>query len=465
MTVRVRFAPAPTGSLHIGGARTALFNYLFARNKGGNFILRIEDTDRERSTKEFEDMILNGMDWLGMNYDEGPFYQSQRDAVYKKQIEKLLDEGKAYRCYCTSDELDKIREAAVKAGKKPKYDNRCRERKDHPDKPHTIRIKAPLEGTTSYHDICRGTITTDNNELDDFIIARSDGSPTYNLTVVVDDVDMGMTHIIRGDDHINNTPKQIILYNALGYPLPEFAHLPMIHGPDKKKLSKRHGAVSVLEYREQGFLPEAMLNYLARLGWAYGDKEIFTKDELIRYFDLSQVSGSASIFDIEKLKWVNSQHMLSHDNEELLDLTLPYLKQHGLNIDNREFAVKAIGSMRERAKTLDELAGNSSFYFSDEVIFDENAAKKWLDDKGKKALKKIRSEIEKSSSLTVEDLEEAFGHILEATGQKMLELAQPCRVALTGSTASPSIYEVMAVLGKEKVLERINRAINKSSSS
>lgn len=460
MTVRVRFAPSPTGHLHIGGARTALFNYLFARNKGGEFILRIEDTDRERSIEEFRVSILEGMKWLGMDYDGEPIYQSRRTDIYKDHIKELLGNGRAYRCYCTPEELTERREAALKAGDKPKYDNRCRERTDQPNLPFAIRIKAPQDGTTTYHDICRGKITVDNKELDDLIIARSDGSPTYNFTVVVDDVDMKMTHIIRGDDHINNTPRQIVLYNAMDYPIPEFAHLPMIYGSDKKKLSKRHGAVSVIEYQDAGFLPEAMMNYLARLGWSYGDQEIFTKDELIKYFDLSQVGSSPSVFNTEKLTWINSQHMLKYDDKELLKLVTPYLKKRGLDYDNEEFAAKAVKSERERGKTLGELADISAFYFCDEVIFDEKAVKKWLNGDGKELLKMIKARLEKLGQFDEENIGKVFNDLMTETGLKMLNLAQPCRVALTGTTVSPGIYEVIAILGKEKTLKRFERAIN-----
>lgn len=465
MTVRVRFAPSPTGHLHIGGARTALFNYLFARHMKGEFILRIEDTDRERSTDEFTKSILDGMKWLGLEHDGEIAYQSQRMQIYKEHIQQLLDEGKAYRCYCTPEELDGRRQAALAAGRVPKYDNRCREKADKSDLPFAIRIKAPLTGTTTYHDICRGEIGVDNSQLDDLIIARSDGSPTYNFTVVVDDVEMKMTHIIRGDDHINNTPRQIILYNAFGYPTPEFAHLPMIYGPDKKKLSKRHGAVSVIEYQEKGFLPEAMVNYLARLGWSYGDQEIFTKDELIKYFELSQVGNSPSVFDMEKLTWVNGQHMLKFSDKDLVKIVRPYLEKRSLSYTDEEFATRAIRSERERGKTLDELAEISAFYFRDEVNFDEKAAPKWLDAKGKETLKKIRFEIEKLPNFSEESIGSVFKKLIEETGEKMLALAQPCRVALTGTTVSPGIYEVMAILGKEKVLKRFERALNTTSFS
>ena len=461
MTVRVRFAPSPTGHLHIGGARTALFNYLFARNKGGEFFLRIEDTDQERSTEEYLQSILEGMEWLGLEHDGELVFQSKRTDSHTAHIKQLLDEGKAYRCYCTSEELTERREALLKAGKKPKYDNRCREITDHPeDKPFAIRIKAPLTGTTSYHDICRGTITVNNEELDDLIIARSDGSPTYNLTVVVDDVDMKITHVIRGDDHINNTSRQIVLYKAMNYEVPEFAHLPMIHGPDKKKLSKRHGAVSVIEYEDQGFLPEAMVNYLARLGWSFGDQEIFTKEELIKHFDLAQVGNSPSVFDIEKLTWVNSQHMLKYDDKQLLELVTPYLTKRGLSYSDAEFATKAIKSERERGKTLDELAEISAFYFRDEVTFDEKSVKKWLNENGKKTLTDIKTGLEELDDFSEESIGSVFKKIMEDSGQKMLKLAQPCRVALTGTTVSPGIYEVIAILGKEKTIKRFQTALN-----
>ncbi|MDZ4224277.1 MAG: glutamate--tRNA ligase, partial [bacterium] len=312
--VRVRFAPSPTGHLHIGGARTALFNYLFARNLKGTFILRIEDTDRERSTQEYTDFILKGMEWLGMEWDEGPFHQTERMDIYREHVEKLLKEGKAYRCYCLPEELETRRKALLAAGKKPKYDGKCRTMDSglgtEDQKPYCIRFKAPQEGNLTFNDICRGEITFNREELDDMIIARTDGSPTYNFTVVVDDVTLKITHVIRGDDHLNKTPRQIQLYEALNYPIPHFAHLPMILGPDKQKLSKRHGAVSVIEYKTYGFLPEAMLNYLARLGWSHGDQEIFTKEELVQFFDLNVVGKSPSVFDIEKCKWVNHQHMM-----------------------------------------------------------------------------------------------------------------------------------------------------------
>lgn len=460
-TVRVRFAPSPTGHLHIGGARTALFNYLFARHHRGVFILRIEDTDVERSTQEYLDSILKGMEWLGMEWDEGPFFQMERMDIYREHVERLLKGGNAYRCYCTPEELEAKRQAALAAGKKPKYDGTCRTKCQVPStkyQPFCIRFKAPLEGTVEFEDICRGKISVDREELDDLIIARTDGTPTYNFTVVVDDVTMQITHVIRGDDHLNNTPRQIQLYEALGYPIPQFAHLPMILGPDKKKLSKRHGAVSVVEYQDQGFLPEAMLNYLARLGWSCGDQEIFTKQELIEKFDLPAVGKSPSVFDIEKCTWVNSQHLAKLSDAELAIKTKPYLETLRLKIEDPDYAAKALHSERERGKTLKELAEISAFYFRDEVLFDESAKQKWLDEPHQKNLKILQAKLEKLDSWNEAKIKEVFEAAMKEAGvQKMIELAQPVRVALTGTTVSPGIFEVLAILGKERALKRLTR--------
>ena len=461
---RIRFAPSPTGFLHIGGARTALFNYLFARHHGGTFVLRIEDTDRERSTQEFTESILAGMKWLGLTWDEGPIHQFERIKIYQEQVQKLLDQGKAYRCYCTSEELETKRAAALKAGQKPKYDGKCRHsgepRIANREQPFVIRFKAPQTGVTQFEDICRGTLTFENKELDDLILLRSDGTPTYNLTVVVDDVLMEMTHIIRGDDHINNTPRQILLYQAFEYPVPQFGHLPMILGPDKKKLSKRHGAVSVIEYQKLGFLPEAMLNYLARLGWSHGDQEIFSKENLIEHFDLSVVGKSPSVFDIEKCTWVNSQHLAKLSADQLLMAALPYLTELGLNLTDREFAKRALCSERERGKTLKELAEIAAFYFRDEVVWDEKAVAKWLGSDGKTKLKTLRDRFATLKVFDEKTTHEAFdGAMKELKIEKMLDLAQPCRVALTGTTVSPGIFEVLAILGQARSLQRFDRAL------
>ena len=458
--IRVRFAPSPTGNLHIGGARTALFNYLFARRYGGAFVLRIEDTDRERSTEEFTKSIMEGMHWLGMEWDEGPFHQFERLKFYQEQVQKLMDEGKAYRCYCTAEELEAKRKAALKSGKKPKYDGTCRssQRSAVSGQPFCIRFKAPEEGTTKFTDICRDEMQFDNKELDDLVIARSDGTPTYNLTVVVDDVLMKMTHIIRGDDHLNNTPRQILLYQAFNYPVPQFAHLPMILGPDKQKLSKRHGAVSVIEYQKMGFLPEAMLNYLARLGWSHGDQEIFTKKELMEKFDLSVVGKSPSVFDIQKCTWVNSQHLLKKTDVELVELSLPYFADMGITIKDKEYTARALHSEREKAKTLKELSEITAFYLRDEVVYDPAAVSQWLNDEGKSKLKKLKENIETLKTFDETSLKTIFEQTMQEMGIfKMVELAQPVRVALCGSTKSPGIYEVMLILGKERVLHRLGR--------
>ncbi|MFH0799336.1 MAG: glutamate--tRNA ligase [Pseudomonadota bacterium] len=459
MKPRVRFAPSPTGSLHIGGARTALFNWLFARHSGGTFILRVEDTDLERSTKEFEKSILDGMKWLGMDWDEGPYYQTQRMDLYKEHVGKLLGSGKAYRCSCTQEEIEAMRQKAMAVGGKPKYDGTCRGGQKHPDKPSVVRFKAPTDGATEFHDICRGTVRTENAELDDLIIARSDGSPTYNFTVVVDDVTMGITHVIRGDDHINNTPRQVLLYEALGFPAPEFAHLPMIHGPDKKKLSKRHGATSVIEYEKMGYLPDAMVNYLARLGWAHGDQEIFTREELIAKFDMPAVGSAASIFDAEKLGWVNSQHLLKLPNETLVELTRPFWSELGISIDDAAYAARAMATVRVRGDTLKKLAELSAFYFRDAIEIDPKAAAKWLGGEYAARLKELHTKLASEEEFSEASLSKIFDAEIAKAGIKMTEIAQPVRVALTGGTASPGLFEVMAVLGKDRVLKRLGAVL------
>lgn len=460
MTCRVRFAPSPTGHLHIGGARTALYNWLLARKLGGKFILRIEDTDTERSTQEYTASILEGMKWLGLNWDEGPFFQMERMNVYKAHVEDLLKRGLAYKCYCTQEELEEKRQLAMKEGRKPKYDGKCRELTQHPEgKPYSIRFKAPVEGTTVVKDLVKGDVSFENKELDDLIILRSNGTPTYNFTVVVDDVEMKITHVIRGDDHLNNTPRQILMYQAFNYPVPQFAHLPMILGADKKRLSKRFAATSVLEYKGQGFLPDALLNYLARLGWAHGDQEIFTLQEMINAFDLSDVGKAAAVFDPEKLKWVNSQHMLKMTDEQILSATTPFLEKRGLKVNDHSIAIKAVKSERERGKTFDELAEISAFYFKDEITFDDKTKEKWLNDEGKKTLSLIAERLATISDFNDHNIAEEFKKLIAETGKKMLDLAQPCRVALTGTTVSPGIYEVMAILGKETVLRRFKQAL------
>ncbi len=422
--------------------------------------MRVEDTDRERSTKEFENSIIEGMKWLGMDWDEGPFYQTARMDLYKEHVQKLLDAGHAYRCTCTVEELEAKRQAAIANSQKPKYDGKCRNGGADPNLPAVIRFKAPQEGFTEFHDIIRGTIRYENKELDDLIIARSDGTPTYNFTVVVDDVTMNITHVIRGDDHINNTPRQVQMYHAMGYPIPEFAHLPMIYGPDKKKLSKRHGAASVLEYKEMGYLPEGIVNYLSRLGWSHGDQEIFTVKELIDCFDLTAVGSSPSVFDFEKLGWVMSQHMIKYTNEQLVDLAEPFLNKLGLQVTDKEYAAKAIATERERAKNLKELAEVSAFFFRDEVEMDPKSAEKWLNAEGKALLSEFYNRAVELPAFTDTLLSGIINSLMQEKNLKMLAVAQPLRVALTGSTASPGIYEVLSILGKERSLKRIKAAIH-----
>ncbi len=460
--IRVRFAPSPTGTLHIGGARTALFNWLFARHENGVFILRIEDTDRERSTEEFTASIIDGMQWLGLDWDEGPIHQMDRMDIYKEHIDLLLAKGLAYRCYCSQEELETKRQAMLTAGQKPKYDGKCRERKDNPDQPFAIRLKSPQTGITAIDDVCRGHIEFENKELDDLIIARSDGTPTYNFTVVVDDATMKISHVIRGDDHLNNTPRQVLIYKALNYPLPVFAHLPMIHGPDKKKLSKRHGATAVTEYKEMGFLPEAVVNYLARLGWSYKDQEIFTREELIEKFDLSVVGKSPSVFDMEKLIWVNSQHMAKYPLRKLADMIKPFLNKMGLDFSDYEYAQKAIASERERGKTLKELAEISAFYFKDIIDYEPQAAQKWLNERGKSIVAKVHKELSQLDDFSEHSISQVFEKLISEMKLKMIDIAQPCRVAVTGTTVSPGIYTVFSILGKKRVLERLDAAINKA---
>ncbi|SHJ70654.1 glutamyl-tRNA synthetase [Malonomonas rubra DSM 5091] len=458
--LRVRFAPSPTGYLHIGGARTALFNYLLAKQQGGTYVLRIEDTDVARSTQESVDAILDAMNWLGLSCDEGPFYQSERFGLYKEKVQQLIDEGKAYRCYCTQEELDAKREAAMKEGRKPKYDGTCRNRTDHPDAPYVIRFKLP-EGKeeVAFDDRIKGRISVRLEELDDLIVARTDGTPTYNLVVVIDDAEMGINLVIRGDDHVNNTPRQILLYEALGYAVPEFAHVPMILGSDKKRLSKRHGATSVMAYQEEGFLPEAMVNYLVRLGWSYGDEEIFSMDDLIEKFSLDNVGRSAGVFNPEKLLWLNAHYIKTGDPVRLAELLKPFLSAKGIATEQGPDLVEAVKSLQERASTMAEMADGAAFYFVDTVEYEEKAKNKFLKAEQKPVFEAILSELGTCELFNEEQLEAAFAKIMDQTELKFGKVAQPLRVALTGGTASPSIYEVLQVLGKERALARIEQAL------
>ncbi len=459
--VKTRFAPSPTGHLHIGGARTALFNFLYARHHGGTFLLRIEDTDRERSTEESTRAILDSLRWLGLDWDEGPYFQSERTAIYLEQADRLLREGKAYRCDCPPDVVEAKRRQALAEGRKPKYDGTCRERTDvDPSKPHVVRFKATREGTTVVHDLLRGEVVYDNSELDDLVLVRTDGTPTYNFTVVVDDALMGITHVIRGDDHLNNTPRQVQLYRALGFPLPAFAHVPMILGPDRKRLSKRHGATSVEAYREAGYLPEALVNFLARMGWSHGDQEIFTLQELIALFDLDGVSLSAGVFNTEKLLWLNAHYIKACPRDRLIELVRPFLERAGYDTSDRGKLEALIEAFRPRCKTLAEFAEKATPYFVREIEIDPAAAKKHLRPSVAPVLRDLLEAFRGVETWSIEALERAFLEVVEEKhGLKIGKAAQPLRVALTGTTVSPGIFETLVLVGREWSLERIERAL------
>lgn len=460
-----RFPPSPTGHLHIGGARTALFNWLMARHAGGKFVLRIEDTDAARSTPEMTAGILEGMRWLGLDWDEGPYYQSQRTSIYQEHIEQLLAEGNAYYCQCTPEDVESMREHARARGDKPKYEGRCRGKNLGPGPNRVVRFKAPRSGSTVYTDAVRGANAVDNQELDDFILRRADGSATYQLAVVVDDATMGITHILRGDDHMSNTPKQVLLYEALGYPLPVFGHVPMILGADKKKLSKRHGAASVLEYRNQGYLPEAVVNYLVRLGWSYGDQEIFTPQELIQCFSPENLGKSACVFDPEKLEWVNAQHIKQRHPGELSQDLNDALVRDGWPQTATEYLERIIPLLQPRAKTLREMADMASvFVVSDgDLLRDPDLVDRFITADIQGHLHVLASRLETLEEFSQSALEGVLREYLEETGLKFKVLAQPIRVALTGRKASPGLFEMMEVLGKDRVVRRFRAMAEKSS--
>ena len=461
MTVRTRFAPSPSGYLHIGGARTALFSYLYARQHGGRFILRVEDTDRERSTQESIDAILIALRWLGLEWDEGPFFQSQRTELYREHIEKMLATGHAYRCYCSAETLDAKRKAAQTAGRKPMYDRTCRNATGTQSGPFTVRFKAPLDGETCIADLVKGPVLFQNQEFDDLIIARSDGSPIYNFCVVVDDALMNITHVIRGEDHLSNTAKQIQMYQALGYAVPAFAHVPLILGVDRARLSKRHGATSVTAYRDLGYLPAAVNNYLARLGWSYGDQEIFTRQELIEKFSLENVGKSAGIYNPEKLEWVNFQHMKAMPVAKLAAAARPFIEARGWTryLGDDAWLCGALATLQERAKTLVELVDAARFYLSDEIEFDHKAVAKHLRPEIEPALQDLVAELEALTAWSVDDVQAAFNRVMERHGLALGKVAQPVRVALTGGTVSPGIFEVIAVLGQRRSLARLRDAL------
>ncbi|MCP5328963.1 MAG: glutamate--tRNA ligase [Steroidobacteraceae bacterium] len=460
MTVVTRFAPSPTGMLHIGGVRTALFSWLHARRHGGRFILRVEDTDRERSTDEAVRVILEGMRWLGLDADQGPYYQTERFPRYREVIERLLAEGKAYRCYCTREELDELRAAQMARKEKPRYDGRWRDRTDsRPGVDPVIRFRNPLEGQVIVDDLVHGRVSFANAELDDLIIARADGTPTYNFCVVVDDMDMGVTHVIRGDDHLNNTPRQINMLAALGASLPVYAHVPMILGPDGAKLSKRHGAVSVLQYEQDGFLPDALLNYLVRLGWSHGDQEFFTREEMIRLFDIADVNKAASAFNPDKLLWLNQQHMMRAEPAQVVPYLQRALARLGIETADLARLEQIVVVQRERSKTLKEMAQNSAFFFRDEVVVDPKAAQKHLAGESLDLLREAREALARLSDWSAEAINAALVALAAGRGLGLGKIAQPLRVALTGGTVSPPIDATVALLGRERVLSRVDRVL------
>jgi len=460
MTVRTRFAPSPTGVLHLGSVRTALFCWLYARHHGGQFVLRIEDTDRERSTRENVDAILEGMAWLGLDADEGPFFQSERMERYREVIDQWLDQGKAYHCYCSKEELDDRREAQMQAGVRVRYDGRCRDRTEPRDGVDpVVRFKNPLDGEVVVTDSVRGTVVFDNAQLDDLIIARSDGSPTYNFTVIIDDFDMQITHVIRGDDHLNNTPRQMNMLAALGAELPIYAHLPMILGPDGAKLSKRHGAVDIREYEAQGYLPQAMLNYLARLGWSHGDQEVFSIEEMISLFDIADVNQSASSFNAEKLLWLNQQHIISMPAADLGDALRPFLQSAGLDPENGPEPALAAEGFQERAETLVQLAASARYCYEDFDAIDEKAAKKNLRPVVLEPLKAVRERLDAIEKWNKQAIEQVIQGVADEFELNLGKIGQPIRVAVTGGSVSPPIDATVFLVGRDRSLRRLDNAI------
>jgi glutamyl-tRNA synthetase len=460
MSIRTRFAPSPTGMLHIGGVRTALFCWLYARRHRGTFILRVEDTDIERSSDAAVQVILDGMQWLGLTADEGPFYQTRRMDRYKQVLDQFVQSGHAYRCYCSKQELETMRARQSEAKQKPRYDGTCRHRTEPKAGVNpVIRFKNPLDGAVIVKDVVHGDVRFDNSELDDLIIARSDGTPTYNFCVVVDDWDMRITHVIRGDDHLNNTPRQINMLIALGATPPAYAHVPMILGADGAKLSKRHGAVSVLQYREEGFLPEALLNYLVRLGWSHGDQEVFSMQEMIDFFDIADVNKSASAFNQEKLLWLNQQHMQRATGERLAQYLEPQLAMLGItHADPAKVAAVAL-AQRERAKTLKEMAQNSLFFFQDFAGYDEKAAKKHLTVEAKPLLAAVHARFATLANWRAADIHAVIEQVATEQAVGMGKVAQPIRVAVSGTSVSPPIDGTLEILGRDIALQRIERAL------
>lgn len=460
MTVVTRFAPSPTGYLHVGGARTALYSWLVAKAAGGKFVLRIEDTDRERSTQPAIDAILEGMAWLGLNWDEGPYYQTKRFDRYNHYIDKLLAEDKAYKCYCSTERLEKMRDEQMANGEKPRYDGHCRDNPNVSGDKYVVRFRNPQEGSVTFDDHIRGHIEFANTELDDLIIARSDGTPTYNFCVVIDDWEMNITHVVRGEDHINNTPRQINILQALGAPVPEYAHVSMILGDDGKKLSKRHGAVSVMQYRDDGYLPAAVLNYLVRLGWSHGDQEIFSVDEMIQLFSLDDVNKAASAFNTEKLNWLNQHYMKSLPVAQVV----PYLQWHftdqAIDVTKGPALEQLIPLMADRVKTLKEMASQSRYFYEEYDEFDADAAKKHLRPVAREALEAVQDRLASLTTWTAESIHAAIQQTADDLGVGMGKVGMPLRVAVTGSGNSPSLDATLELISQEQVVGRIARAIS-----
>ena len=457
--VRTRFSPSPTGALHLGGAHTALFNWLIARHFQGTFILRIEDTDQERSQEKFVTEIIEAMSWLGLDWDEGPYRQSERLPIYQDYINRLLTSSAAYCCNCPPQDLDARRQAALARGEKPKYDGRCREL-NLPAGPDTaVRFKTRHTGVTHWDDQIKGPIAFDNQELDDLVLQRADGIPTYNFAVVVDDITMAVTHVIRGEDHIPNTPRQLLIYEALGVTPPRFGHMPLMLGKDRAKLSKRHGALPAMAYRDQGFLPQSLVNYLARLGWSHGDQEIFSREQLIEFFGLDHVTKSPGVFDQEKLLWLNSHYLKELPAPELARELTPFLAAQGITDPDQAYLARVVPTLSARCKTLVEMAAAARFYFLDPRPYEEKAAAKFLTPATAPTLKEIAARLTSLPDLSEEAVNRLFTDLAQTTGQKMVNLAQPVRVALTGTTASPGLYEIIHILGREEALRRINAGI------
>ena len=461
--MKTRFAPSPTGYLHVGGARTALFCWLMARKAGGRFVLRIEDTDRERSTEEAVQAIFEGMQWLGLDSDEAPIFQTSRFERYNEVIDQLMEEGLAYRCVCTKARLDNLREKQMAAKQKPRYDGHCREKHVRADQPHVIRFKTPQNGAVRMDDLVRGNVSIPNAELDDLIIRRTDGSPTYNLTVVVDDHDTDITHVVRGDDHLNNTPRQIHLYNALGWDTPIFGHVPMILGDDGARLSKRHGAVSVLQYRDQGYLPDALLNYLVRLGWSHGDQEVFSRERMVALFDIRDVNKAPSSFNTDKLRWLNRQYIKEADPKVLAGLMDRHLQSRGVREDDQDRLTQIIQAQRERAHTLEELAEVSLFYFQDVDLnmVSEKQAKKAFAPATQAPLTAIRERLAALEDWNREAIHVAMDATVAALDIGFGKLGMPLRLAITAGHPAPDLDLTMALVGKEASLRRIDAALER----